>query len=91
MKQVSDRDSLEENVRRLFMQNMSQVPGDKFDTPVDAVIYGAPEPSGCVQGGTRIAVNIAGNHGFPAINIYGQENREAIIDILGLGDPALAI
>ena len=84
VKRVSDWETLSKRVRRLFLRNVAQVLGDDFKSPVEAVIYYAPVKRGYVQGGTRIAVNIAKNHGIPCFNLWEPLTLEHFEGILGV-------
>lgn len=64
-----DIDSLDHYVQKLFMRNICQVLGEDCMSPVDLVLYWAPERNGVIKGGTRIAVYTARKHGIPTENL----------------------
>ncbi|QPI13936.1 hypothetical protein MYO4S_00180 [Serratia phage 4S] len=60
-------------VQRLYSRNALQVLNLSCMSPVDFVLYWAPEVNGKVKGGTAIAVNIARKHRIPTFNLANKE------------------
>ena len=60
-------------VQRLYTRNALQVLNLSCTSPVDFVLYWAPEVNGKVKGGTAVAVNIARKHGIPTFNLANKE------------------
>ncbi|QFR56130.1 hypothetical protein CPT_Muldoon_179 [Serratia phage Muldoon] len=76
-------------VQKLFSRNAMQILGLECTDPVDAVFFYAPESKfGKVSGGTRVAVEIARNHGIPTYNLLNQNVYDRFAQKL-LGAPSL--
>ncbi len=75
-------DRLSSGALRLHTRNVSQVLGQKLDSPVKAVICWTP--NGADQGGTGMAIRIADEAGIPVINMRRPEIRKALLAELGL-------
>lgn len=79
-----------EYIRQFFGRNVYQIIGEQGEgldahTLSDFVIYYAPENSlGKVKGGTRIAVYLARHLKIPTYNLAIEEQRDAVLDRLGL-------
>lgn len=77
-------------IRQFFGRNVFQIIGEQSggnesSTLSDFVIYYAPENSmGDIKGGTRIAVYLARYLKIPTYNLAIEEQRNAVLDRLGL-------
>ena len=61
-------------VRKLHARNVAIVLGATLDRPVEAIV--AFTPQGRVEGGTGMAIRIAGAHGIPVLNLGSMPPRE---------------
>lgn len=76
---------MKDSVQRLFGRSVYQVLGGALNSPSQGVIYWAPEtPTGIVQGGTRIAVYVARMYGIPTLNLYFDQDKQALMYELGI-------
>ena len=66
-------DECSDIVRTLFARNALQVLGEDCQSPVDMVLFYAPIRFSSVTGGTRVAVDIAKQHGIPVYNLYEKK------------------
>ncbi len=73
-------------VMQLYTRNMFQILGMDLCTPSAFVIYYAPPDKETIKGGTRIAVELAWQLGIPTCNLFYEENRNKIIDLLNCDD-----
>jgi len=62
--------------KRLLARNCHQILGKSVLSPVDFVLYWAPERDGVVQGGTALAINLARRLGIPCFNLQGSVLEE---------------
>lgn len=77
--------ALKEGGLKLMARNTNQVFGESLDTPVDFVVFYAPETSNPLRpkGGTGQAVEMARRKGIPTINMADKDwetQLEAVID-----------
>jgi hypothetical protein len=62
--------------RRLHARNCQQILGKSVLSPVDFVLYWAPERDGVVQGGTAMAITLARRLRIPCFNLQGSVLEE---------------
>ncbi len=62
--------------KRLHARNCHQILGKSVLSPVDFVLYWAPERDGMVQGGTAMAITLARRLGIPCFNLQGSVLEE---------------
>jgi len=62
--------------QKLHARNCQQICGQDMESPVDFVVYWAPEKGGRVEGGTATAVFLAREMSIPTFNLWQEETRE---------------
>lgn len=62
--------------RKLHARNCQQIYGVNLDSPVDFVLFWAPEENGKVKGGTATAVTLAREMKIPTFNLWDDSTRE---------------
>jgi hypothetical protein len=69
--------------RALHTRNVAQVLGSDCNTPSDFVICWTE--NGSVSGGTATAIKVAYANRIPVYNIYHEEPRAAVVDMMSTG------
>lgn len=72
------------SARQLHARNCQQVYGLNLDSPVQFVLFWAPEEDGKVKGGTATAVNLAREMKIPTFNLWDEATREQWMELVDL-------
>jgi len=62
--------------QKLHARNCQQVYGENLESPVDFVLFWAPEENGVIKGGTATAVFLAREMKIPSFNLQDKATRE---------------
>ena len=85
MKEIHPKpSSLSDGAAKLMARNTNQVFGENLDTPVDFVLFYAEETNNSLRpkGGTGQAVEMARRKGIPTINMFNDNWREQLKELL---------
>ena len=61
------------SMRKLHARNCQQALGKNLDTPIDFLIFRAPERKGWIEPGSATAVQIARRMNIPTFNLWQEE------------------